>query len=157
MLDQPVIPLPDRLRRAAQIWADAQGASLSRLGGKVLNDTSFFSRRAAQNPTTVTLERFARFLGDEAEWPEGEVPQEVRAFIHAVGVSPDAEAASPDIAGAAIAPAQSFTESPAQQEVEPSGRPPSAVAPNGGRGKPAAGSVPKPAPAAGDYSTGAAA
>ena len=85
-------PLVERLKAAAQLWADANDASLARLGRAVMNDNGFFTRIDG-NPvtTTATLERFARFLGDAANWPEGAVPEEVRAFVHVTGVSTEME------------------------------------------------------------------
>lgn len=89
-------PLIERLKAAAQLWVDANGASLARLGRAVMNDNGFFSRIDG-NPvtTTATLERFARFLGDAANWPDGAVPEEVRAFVHVTGVSSETEGTSP--------------------------------------------------------------
>lgn len=85
-------PLVERLKAAAQTWADLNGASLARLGRAVMNDNGFFSRIDA-NPvtTTATLERFARFLGDGGNWPDAAVPDEVRAFVHVTGVSTETE------------------------------------------------------------------
>lgn len=88
-------PLIERLKAAAQQWVEANDASLARLGRAVMNDNGFFSRIDG-NPvtTTATLERFARFLGDAANWPEGIVPEEVRAFVHVTGVSTEIEGIS---------------------------------------------------------------
>lgn len=93
-------PLVERLKAAAQQWVDAHGASLARLGRAVMNDGGFFSRIDG-NPvtTTATLERFARFLGDAANWPNGDVPGEVAAFVHVTGVSTETDAASPGKSG----------------------------------------------------------
>lgn len=80
--------LIDRLRIAAALWADANDATLARLGRGAINDSSYFTRsEPAQGPTTGTLEKFARFLGDPGNWPDGVVPGEVCAFVHIVGVS----------------------------------------------------------------------
>lgn len=89
-------PLVERLKASAQTWADANGATLARLGRCVMNDNGFFSRIDG-NPvtTTATLEKFARFLGDAANWPDGAVPEEVRAFVHVTGVSAEMEEPSP--------------------------------------------------------------
>lgn len=85
-------PLVERLKAAAQIWADCNAATLARLGRSVMNDNGFFSRIDA-NPvtTTATLERFARFLGDASNWPDGMVPEDVWAFVHVTGVSSEIE------------------------------------------------------------------
>ncbi|MDP3550631.1 MAG: hypothetical protein Q8R81_09560 [Novosphingobium sp.] len=85
-------PLVERLKTAAQLWVDQHQASLARLGRSVMNDGGFFSR-IETNPvtTTATLERFARFLGDAGNWPDGAVPDDVRAFVHVTGVSTEPE------------------------------------------------------------------
>ena len=99
-----VVPLVERLKRVAQLWADANGRSLGALATIVANHGSFFERLAAPDAgtTTATLEKFARFLTEAANWPEGMVPQEVCLFAHAVGVSGGACPASPDIADSII-------------------------------------------------------
>ena len=74
----------------ADIWCGTNRASLAQLGRSAVSDSSFFSRpEPARGPTTATLERFARFLGDAANWPDGEVPEAVRGFVHVVGVTPE--------------------------------------------------------------------
>ncbi len=94
-MDQsPTLPLVDRLRASAAAWVDANEASLARLGRAVVNDGGFFTRleTQVQGTTTASLERFARFLVEPANWPADAsgarvVPAEVIAFGHAVGVS----------------------------------------------------------------------
>lgn len=96
VMDMP-FSLLDRLRSAATLWADAHGATLARLGRTVINDGGFFARLESPgaSTTTATLERFARFLGDGANWPDGVVPAEVGAFVHITGVrAPDGAAAT---------------------------------------------------------------
>lgn len=89
--------LIDRLRCCADIWVASNAASLARLGRAVLNDSSYFNRtESPQGTTTATLEKFARFLGDGGNWPDGAVPREVCEFVHVVGVSSEACAAAPD-------------------------------------------------------------
>lgn len=90
-MTQP-LSLPDLLRTVADAWVlagTADRASLARLGRAVVNDSSFFTR--LENPqastTTATLERFARFLLDPANWPDGRVVQEAREFAHRLGVT----------------------------------------------------------------------
>lgn len=80
------LPLVERLRGCAALWADDQAASLARLGRAVMNDGGFFSR-VESNPvtTTATLERFAEFLINPANWI-AEVPGEVAQFARIVGV-----------------------------------------------------------------------
>lgn len=89
-MDMPLSPLPlvERLRKCAQLWADASEATLARLGRTVINDGGFFARvEETGSTTTGTIERFAVWLIDPANWPQGEVPQEVREFGHVTGVS----------------------------------------------------------------------
>lgn len=102
VMDMPT-PLVDRLRECADLWTAAHAARPGRLGRLVINDGGFFTRieSPGASVTTATLERFARFLADPANWPEGEdgrgaVPEAVHAFAHVVGVCPDSPAASPD-------------------------------------------------------------
>ena len=85
------LPLVDRLRICASVWADSTGGSLARLGKAVVNDGGFFTRLETQpqGTTTATLEKFARFLLDPANWPDGAVPREVEAFGHVTGITPD--------------------------------------------------------------------
>lgn len=92
-MDTPtLITLPERLKNCADLWVSATSASLARLGRTVVNDSSFFKRlESPQGTTTATLEKFARFLGDPANWPSGEVPQEVRAFVHVTGINANFE------------------------------------------------------------------
>lgn len=87
------LPLVDRLRISAALWAESTGGSLARLGKAVVNDGGFFTRLETQpqGTTTATLEKFARFLIDPANWPEDAdgarcVPGEVVAFGHVIGV-----------------------------------------------------------------------
>lgn len=111
MTEERPIRLLDRLRQSAEIWAAANDATLARIGRAAINDSSYFTRpEPAQGPTTGTLERFARFLGDTANWPDGAVPDSVLAFVHVVGVTPSADGASPGKADE-ISP----TASPAQE------------------------------------------
>ena len=82
--------LIDRLRNCAEQWADASDkASLARLGRLVVNDNGFFSRLESPGATTTvaTVEKFAAFLVDAGNWPEGVVPNEARGFAHVVGIS----------------------------------------------------------------------
>ena len=87
-MDQPP-SLTDRLRSAAERWADAHESHLARLGKLVVNDTSFFTGLSVRvkGPSTDTLEKFARFLADPANWPEGAVAEEAKALAHVCGVS----------------------------------------------------------------------
>jgi hypothetical protein len=140
-----VVPLVERLKRVAQLWADANGRSLGALATIVANHGSFFERLAAPDAgtTTATLEKFARFLTEAANWPEGMVPQEVCLFAHAVGVSGGACPASPDIAadligavGVARTNVQPAASMPPGEEPVP--EPIGAALPIGTSGRPAA-------------------
>lgn len=83
------LSLVERLRQVSQLWVTAQDASLSRLGKSVVNDGGFFTRleTQVQGTTTATLEKFAAFLGDPGNWPDGAVPQEALDLAHRVGIS----------------------------------------------------------------------
>ena len=95
------IPILDRLLAAAKAWCAANDATLPRLGKRVVRDTSFFNRIEQSNAstTTATLTRFAAFLSDGGNWPDGRVPQIALDFAHVVGVSVEAEALSPGNSG----------------------------------------------------------
>jgi len=117
--------LIDRLRASAELWAQVNTASLSALASAVLNDSGYFARIAVPAPstTTRTLEKFARFLVDPANWPGGAAPEEVCAFAHAVGISGAACAVSPDIGGDFIeAVPEGASASPEGLGSSPSGR-----------------------------------
>ena len=83
--------LRSKLKAAASAWCKAHDAPSSRLGKAVASDAAFFDRVEGRDvlPCTVaTLEKFARFLADAANWPEGVVAEEAKALAHVVGVSP---------------------------------------------------------------------
>jgi len=86
-----VIPkrLIDRLRQCGELWAHANRSSLSRLGRLVVKDSSFFVSRtdAPKGVTTATLERFAEYLIQPANWPDQVAPDVVREFAHVVGIT----------------------------------------------------------------------
>lgn len=88
----PTLSLVDRLRICAVLWTEANDASFARLGKAVVNDGGFFTRLDSPGSTTTaaTLEKFARFLIDPANWPDAVVPGEVAAFAHVTGISPEA-------------------------------------------------------------------
>ncbi|MAE92997.1 MAG: hypothetical protein CMI67_26045 [Pelagibaca sp.] len=89
--------LDDRLRQASAAWCSANKAKPGRLGRLAINDGGFFTR-LENNPgastTTATLTRFAEFLADPANWPDGVVADEAKALAHVVGVSPQDAALS---------------------------------------------------------------
>ena len=82
--------LKSRLIRCAESWAAAHDCGVTRIGKRVAGDANFFARLAQPEAscTTATLEKFARFLGDAANWPAGLVPLAVRDFVKVVGVHP---------------------------------------------------------------------
>ena len=84
----PTLPLLDRLRVCAALWSEATDAKLARLGREVVNDGGFFARLESPgaSTTTATLEKFARFLIDPANWPDAKVPGDVVAFGHVTGI-----------------------------------------------------------------------
>ena len=82
--------LRSKLQAAASAWCKAHDAPHSRLGKAVAADAAFFDRVEGRDvlPCTVaTLEKFARFLADPVNWPEGKVGDEAKALAHVVGVS----------------------------------------------------------------------
>ena len=93
MTNRPSVSLLDRLHRVSDLWVETCGATRAKLGRLVVNDGGFFTRLGNQprGTTTETLERFARFFADGANWPDGRVPAaaevEVAAFCHVNGVS----------------------------------------------------------------------
>lgn len=97
MIAPHTLSLDDRLRIACAAWCAANDAKPGRLGRLVINDGGFFTR-LENNPgastTTATLTRFAEFLADPANWPEGAVAEEAKALAHVVGVTPLGAAAS---------------------------------------------------------------
>lgn len=86
------ISLSEHLLACAHQWCAAHGdAKLATLGRVAMNDTAFFTRDHRHGPTTATLEKFAAFLADLAQWPDGAVPREVCEFVHRVeGRTPEA-------------------------------------------------------------------
>ena len=94
-MSQPV-PILERLRAAADRWVEAHGATPARLGKLVVRDTTFFARLAqpGTSTTTATLEKFAAFLIDPANWPDATVAEEAEALAHVTGVSARPRAAA---------------------------------------------------------------
>lgn len=86
------LTLSDHLLACADLWCLANGpAKLATLGRLAMNDTAFFAREPQRGPTTATLEKFAAFLGDPANWPDRCVPAKVCDFVHRVeGRTPEA-------------------------------------------------------------------
>lgn len=100
MLTNEPLGLVERLQQCADLWTAATGGSLAQLGRVAINDSTFFSRlESPRGPTTATLEKFARFLTDPGNWPDGEVPGEVVAFGHVTGISAEVGAVSRGKAG----------------------------------------------------------
>ncbi|MGD9470637.1 MAG: hypothetical protein AB7G24_00905 [Novosphingobium sp.] len=107
----PLSPIT-RLQACTALWCAATGRSRGALSSIVANDGGFFTRLDSPGATTTvaTLQKFARFLGDAANWPEGHlVPVEVSAFLHAVGITPPA--APPSTGQAAAMSATSIPDS----------------------------------------------
>lgn len=92
--------LIERLQRCAMLWTDAHAAVPGRIGRVVVNDAGVLPRisQPGASVTTATLEKFAAYLADPANWPEGSVPQEAIDLAHVVGVTPNLPASSPGIA-----------------------------------------------------------
>jgi hypothetical protein len=81
--------LIERLHRCATLWTDAHQAAPGRIGRLVVNDAGVLPRisQPGASVTTTTLEKFAAFLADAANWPGGVVPQEALDLAHVVGVT----------------------------------------------------------------------
>lgn len=89
----------------AAAWAAAEGAEVppTRLAKLVMDDGKFFVRlgEARKGPSTDTLEKFARFLVDPANWPAdadglARIPEAAALFGHVVGVRAESPPESPD-------------------------------------------------------------
>lgn len=89
--------LRDRLLTAAEAWSAATGRTLGALSSVVSNHAQTIDRLRdpANKVTDATLEKFAAFLADPANWPEGAVPQEAIDLAHVVGVTLPCPALSP--------------------------------------------------------------
>ena len=91
------LDLITRLSACCDLWSAANDASRAWLGKKVTNDGSFFTRiGSGSSLTTATLEKFASFFADPANWKTGQIPQEVEAFIVIVAPKHAANPPSPD-------------------------------------------------------------
>lgn len=84
----------------ADLWAARTDRSTGALSSVVTNNGRSLERLRdpANSVTDATLEKFARFLVDPANWPDGSVPQEAVDLAHRVGVTPDGASLSPGIA-----------------------------------------------------------
>ncbi|WP_370179937.1 hypothetical protein [Alteriqipengyuania sp.] len=113
-----MIDLKTRLSLCAEAWATAhtddggERAPLSRLSKRVMDDGKFFDNLGAmrRGPSTDTLEKFARYLIDPANWPEGRVASEAVELAHVVGVTLPASDVSAglsgDLSGASASPSE---------------------------------------------------
>lgn len=81
--------LRDRLLLAADAWCAATGRSVGALSSVVANHAQTLQRLRdpSNNVTDATIEKFAAFLSDPANWPEGAVSQEAIDLAHRVGVT----------------------------------------------------------------------
>ena len=89
-MDQASPPrLRDRLFAAAQAWSAATGRTIGALSSVVANHGQALERLRdpANKVTDATLEKFAAYLADPANWPGGAVPQEAVDLAHRVGIS----------------------------------------------------------------------
>jgi hypothetical protein len=86
----PAPTLIERLQTCAMLWTQAHSASPGRIGRLVANDAGVLPRisQPRASVTTATLEKFAGYLADPANWPGGEVPQEAIDLAHVTGVTP---------------------------------------------------------------------
>lgn len=81
--------LRDRLLLAAEAWSRATGRTSGALSSLVSNHAQTIDRLRdpANKVTDATLEKFAVFLADPANWPDGAVPQDALDLAHVTGVS----------------------------------------------------------------------
>jgi hypothetical protein len=79
--------LIDRMLKLAGLWAAASGHSTtSRLSTIVAPDGGLLRRLEQGGGCTVdTLDKFAHFLRDPANWPESAVPSEACELLGAIG------------------------------------------------------------------------
>lgn len=100
---EPIRPR-DRLLAVARLWSAATGRTEGALSSVVTNNGGTLDRLRdpANAVTDATLERFARFLAEPANWPGAEVPEEALHFAHVTGIPAVAtrEAADSGEAGA---------------------------------------------------------
>lgn len=81
--------LRDTLLLAAERWALATGRSTGALSSIVANNGRALERLRDPDTavTDATLEKFAGYLADSANWPDGSVPKEAIDLAHRVGIS----------------------------------------------------------------------
>jgi hypothetical protein len=81
--------LRDRLFAAAEAWSAATGRTTGALSSVVANHGQALERLRdpANKVTDATLEKFAAFLADGANWPGGQIPQVAVDLAHVVGIS----------------------------------------------------------------------
>lgn len=97
---EPIKPR-ERLLAVAALWSEAAGRSVGALSSMVSNHGSTLERLRdpAVAVTDLTVEKFARFLADAANWPDGAVPEEAKAFAHVTGVSAGGASPSNGLSG----------------------------------------------------------
>ena len=89
--------LIERLQNCAMLWTQAHSAVPGRIGRVVANDAGVLPRisQPGASVTTATLEKFAAYFADPANWPGGVVPQEAIELAHVTGVTPAPVVSSP--------------------------------------------------------------
>lgn len=84
------IPLRERLIAVATCWAEKTGRTLGSLSTRVTG-TGKTLERLIEDPARAvqdnTLEKFAVFLADKANWPDEVVPEDAKVFAHVVGIT----------------------------------------------------------------------
>lgn len=111
--------LIDQLQAMANIWAETNERSLSRLATIVVNDGHFFERIGRKRDcNTQTFEKFLIFFRVPGNWPDDSIPHAAAGLLDnfaniameaaaSEGMdSGDAASASPDIALANIGEGQ---------------------------------------------------
>lgn len=89
MGQRSLLRLRDHLLLVADIWATRTDRSTGALSSVVTNNGRSLERLRdpATSVTDATIERFAVFLADVDNWPDGVIPQEALDLAHRVGIS----------------------------------------------------------------------
>jgi hypothetical protein len=90
--------LIDKVLKIAAVWATANGhSSTARLSTLVANDGRVLAKlEAGGGATLATLDKFAVFLREPANWPGAVIPAaaaDLLAEVGAIATLPDADAA----------------------------------------------------------------
>lgn len=96
------VPLRERLIGVSTCWAEKTGRTLGSLSTRVTG-TGKTLERLIEDPARAvqdnTLEKFAAFLADQANWPDEVVPEDAKVFAHVVGITLPGPSASAGLPG----------------------------------------------------------